>query len=272
MTLQASGLITMAQINAEFSRGNNLNSYRGTGWWTDAGASGSFPAGAISFSDAYSKRASAPGTPGNDAYTKLLLHLDGAYTDVSANGLAVGQTVGSPSFSGTSKFGGQSLYLPANAAIKYNYTAAAFANMFRGDCTVDCWVYPTLATSTRPIFGKDGIFGLYFSAGKIKFEYYGDVGGPYSCISSGTYAANTWHHVALVRSGTTISCYVNGTLACSISAADDNVYTDTASKFNIGTYSGTAGGYLTGYVDEFRVSNGIARWTGNFTPPSLQYV
>lgn len=46
----------------------------------------------------------------------------------------------------------------------------------------------------------------------------------------------------------------------------------TTSKFNIGTYSGTAGGYLTGYVDEFRVSNGIARWTGNFTPPSLQYV
>jgi hypothetical protein len=50
----------MSAINTEFGRGNNLNAYRGTTWYTDAGASGTFSSGAISFSDFYSKRATSP--------------------------------------------------------------------------------------------------------------------------------------------------------------------------------------------------------------------
>ena len=60
MTLQASGTITMAQINAEFGRGNNLNAYRGTTWYTDAGGSGTFSTGAISMSDFYGKSKTSP--------------------------------------------------------------------------------------------------------------------------------------------------------------------------------------------------------------------
>lgn len=40
MTLPSSGPLSLQQINAEFARGLNLNSYRGTVWYTDAGASG----------------------------------------------------------------------------------------------------------------------------------------------------------------------------------------------------------------------------------------
>jgi hypothetical protein len=50
MTLQSSGAISMSQINTEFGRGNNLNAYRGTSHST-----GTFPSGAISFSDFYGK-------------------------------------------------------------------------------------------------------------------------------------------------------------------------------------------------------------------------
>jgi hypothetical protein len=55
--LQSSGAISISQINAEFGRGNNLNAYRGTTWYTDAGGSGTFSSGAISMSEFYSKRA-----------------------------------------------------------------------------------------------------------------------------------------------------------------------------------------------------------------------
>lgn len=61
MTLQASGAISISQINSEFGRGNDLNSYRGTTWYTDAGSSGTFSSGAISMSEFYSKRPTAPG-------------------------------------------------------------------------------------------------------------------------------------------------------------------------------------------------------------------
>jgi hypothetical protein len=60
MALPASGPLSIQQINAEFGRGNNLNAYRGTTWYTDAGGSGTFSTGALSMSDFYGKRATSP--------------------------------------------------------------------------------------------------------------------------------------------------------------------------------------------------------------------
>jgi hypothetical protein len=61
--LQASGNpISMSQINSVFDgRGNNLNAYRGTTWFTAAGGSGTFSSGTISFSDFYLKGPNSPG-------------------------------------------------------------------------------------------------------------------------------------------------------------------------------------------------------------------
>ena len=62
--LQAPGVsISMSQINSVFDgRGNNLNSYRGTSWFTAAGGSGTFPSTPIAFSDFYNKGPSAART------------------------------------------------------------------------------------------------------------------------------------------------------------------------------------------------------------------
>lgn len=60
MTLPSSGPLSMLDINTEFGRGYDLNSYRGTVWYTDAGGSGTFPITPISISDFYEKRATPP--------------------------------------------------------------------------------------------------------------------------------------------------------------------------------------------------------------------
>lgn len=61
-TLPISGPISISQINAEFNRGNNLGAYRGTTWFRDNGTTGTFSSGAISMSEFYGKRKTAPVT------------------------------------------------------------------------------------------------------------------------------------------------------------------------------------------------------------------
>ena len=53
MTLPTSGSLSMSQINTEFSRGTDLNSYRGTDYYTLNGGPFIFPAIPIRFSDFY---------------------------------------------------------------------------------------------------------------------------------------------------------------------------------------------------------------------------
>jgi len=72
VTLPASGYIDMAMIHAEFGRGYNLNSYRGTLWYTDAGASGYFSSGALYMNEFYGKRLTSPigpVVPGSQVFT-----------------------------------------------------------------------------------------------------------------------------------------------------------------------------------------------------------
>ena len=78
-------------------------------------------------------------------------------------------------------------------------------------------------------------------------------------------SANTWYHVAYVRSSGVTKLYVDGTSV--ISQSDTTDYTNTF--FVIG------GGYsssflMDGYIDEFRTSH-MARYTSNFTAPTAAF-
>lgn len=77
------------------------------------------------------------------------------------------------------------------------------------------------------------------------------------------------YHVALVRNGNELKLFVNGTQYGSTA----NI-TRTIDQINGSFYIGqlkTNTYYLKAYLDEFRVSKGIARWTENFTPPTVPY-
>ena len=87
MTLPASGNpISISQIQTEFALGNNLNAYRGVTWWTDAGATGTFSAGAISMSEFYSKRVNSP-------FTVSLASLNGTTTVSSGETVTITLTI-----------------------------------------------------------------------------------------------------------------------------------------------------------------------------------
>jgi len=77
-----------------------------------------------------------------------------------------------------------------------------------------------------------------------------------------TVTYNTWNHVAVVRSGTTITMYLNGVSA--------GTYTKSGTLL-VGTSRPCIGAYpgfdnLNGYVSNLRVVKGTAIYTSNFTP------
>ena len=73
----------------------------------------------------------------------------------------------------------------------------------------------------------------------------------------------TWYHVAVVRNSGTTKLYINGTQLFSVT--DTTNYTGTV--LGVGGIYSTA--YLmNGYLQDLRITRGIARYTTNFTPPT----
>ena len=86
--------------------------------------------------------------------------------------------------------------------------------------------------------------------------------GPSSSIT-----ANTWHYFTVVRNGTTFTAYIDGVAGTPITGVTAPVAT-SATGASIGIYSVTSQYPFTGYMDDFRITKGLARYTANFTPPT----
>ena len=181
------------------------------------------------------------------------------------------ETVADAKISSTqSKFGGTSMFFDGTGdylAIPSNTTLALGSN----DFTIECWVY--IQTSVA----NNGIFHLSTSAwpaasSGIALSVNGASGwGIYyngTSANGGTQPSlNTWYHTALVRSGTSLKLYVNG--AATITVTDSASYTGTF--LTIGGYYSTS--YLmAGYIDDFRITKGYARYTTNFATPTAEFL
>ena len=93
--------------------------------------------------------------------------------------------------------------------------------------------------------------------------YYGTTQTTHGSLVPST---NTWYHVAYVRNSGTTKLYIDGTEI--ISVADTTNYTDT--NFTIaGWYS--SGFLLNGYIDDLRITKGVARYTSNFAVPTAAF-
>jgi hypothetical protein len=156
--------------------------------------------------------------------------------------------------------------------------AVANFNFGSGDFTIDTWArFATVADS-------QDLFSSYANAGQFfDFYWYQPTGVlTFYAIRAGTTVSlftcpwtpvvDTFYHIELTRSGTTMYVFINGvsqTLTIS-NAIGTQRMPEVDATFVIGTggYSGLA---LNGYLDEFRVSKGIARHTADFTPSTALY-
>ena len=74
-----------------------------------------------------------------------------------------------------------------------------------------------------------------------------------------------WTHIAITRSSTTATLYVNGVSKGSVTLSGD--ISNISGPLTIGSQDGT-GEYYEGYLSDLRLVNGTVVYSGNFTPPT----
>jgi hypothetical protein len=139
-----------------------------------------------------------------------------------------------------------------------------------GDFTVEWFSYQTTLTQFQRVFTVGDYpaidFGVSIESGTFYFWSGGDFDNDYSSASATT--TNTWYHWAVVRSGTTLSVYRDGSLRGLTVTNTDNI-NDSSTPFVVGntnTYATNAA--FVGYITNFRLVKGLAVYTGNFTVPT----
>ena len=84
---------------------------------------------------------------------------------------------------------------------------------------------------------------------------------------------NTWYYLSIVRSGSNLYLFIDGTLVTwtvITTAISTTSLPNISGTLNIG-YSAITGYYFNGYLSEIVWSKGTARWTATYTPPSQEY-
>jgi len=206
--------------------------------------------------------------------TQLLLSTTnaGIYDNTANNAL---ETVGSAQIStAQSKFGGSSMYMPATNGNYFNGKTNPINLFFgTGNFTIECWVYPTAFTNSAA-----GILGVGTSGGYIDYVLEVGTSGAVSYIdanasrftSSSNLSTNTWTHVCLARTSSAVTLYFNGVSVGTVSTISNISGTSTSSLY-VGTGPQVPGSrQFIGYIDDLRITKGVARYTTNFTPPTSQ--
>lgn len=231
---------------------------------------------------------------GNDSFVKSLLHLDcpvgyinSIYVRDSAYGAPPSRAgawslrAGAPvsSHSGNSKFS-QYVFFPGggggnNSALQCPHAPDLCP---AGNFTIDGWVFPVSAMSAG-FYGKVsdttgiGPFLFYQSnSSPNHFLFFSSSNGTAwdlaSAVDCGVVpSVNVWYHLAFVRKGNTYYTFLNGVLQATGSFV--GIPWQGSCPLVIGAQGST--NYWYGAMDEWRLSNGIARWTANFTPPNEPY-
>jgi hypothetical protein len=175
---------------------------------------------------------------------------------------------GNYTYGGTYTPGYTSVFFNGSTDTIRNLSDASQAlNLSTGDWTIEAWIYKT-ANQQGNILGL--VNATSGSNAGISFQTsaantFTQNNGVTATVNSGTFALNTWTHVAAVRSGGNTQLYLNGVA----SGASFTQAPFPSQYFAIGCTVTTTLIFFPGYISNLRVVKGVSVYTGNFTPPSL---
>jgi len=156
---------------------------------------------------------------------------------------------------------GDNLLIPSSSALD-----------LPGDFTIECWVNFSALSTNRMIIdrwssGVNGGWQLYWRGTGTSITFWVNAAVVVQDPSTTRIQVGAWNHIAVVRSGTTCSLYINGefvdsgTLSLSLSPAN--------LPLCVGEQYSTLVNDLNGYVSGVRILKGTALYTSSFVPPVL---
>ena len=199
----------------------------------------------------------------------LAMHMDGAdngtvFTDVK--GKTVTRNGDTKTVAGVKKFGTASAYFDGTG--DYLSVPDSVDLSIAGDFTLDFWMYmvatPPGAGSQIVVKNNAGFSGLnIYASSSLALVAAFSTGSGYLIVTSAasTIALNTWHHVALQKSGTSIKLFVNGVTKASGTHAGVN----STVAMQIG--NSNASYPYVGHIDDFRFTKAV-RYAADFAPPT----
>lgn len=182
-----------------------------------------------------------------------------------------------------SKFYGSSLDNGTESQDKYiSIPNAASLTLGTSDFCVEGWWYPTTNTTGYHVLAShsgdsaDGQNGWVLTTETNNTLYfYGSSGSGWSVVLGGAFTPtiNTWHHVAVTRNGTTFRMFVNGTQV-NTTTTSASIVLPSSREFRLGSYRYIPGypQSFNGFIQDFRLYIGAAKYTSNFTPPGSMYL
>lgn len=179
------------------------------------------------------------------------------------------------------KYGTSSLVLDGSG----DYFTAPASNDFvfgTGDFTVEGWIRPNATGGTQTIIGYGAFTNNpsaplvswvvdYLSNGLINMNIGSSSSFPGNSSGLSAIAAGQWGHFAVVRQSGVVRVYANGTSGPAFTISQSpNI--PSGVYLSIGRYFSPSNinQFFNGYIDDLRITKGIARYTSNFTPPPAE--
>jgi hypothetical protein len=203
----------------------------------------------------------------------VLLHFDGTngstvFVDSSSSPKIVNASGTATLSTSQIKFGTASLRVTGTASSHAAIADTPAIELGSNDFTIEFWIYP-ITTANNYFLGKGDASSALGSSLSFSFSlgcaFY--IGGATVNLPCSPPIINTWSHIAITRSGSTLRYFLNGLLLHSVAI--------TGSVNNVNQPM-QVGGYGPGgsnaHFDEFRLIVGTAIYTANFTPPVSAFV
>jgi hypothetical protein len=201
----------------------------------------------------------------------LLLHMDGSngsttFADSSSGNVACVARGNAAVSTAQSKFGGASLVVDGISPTCVTCATTSVHAFGTADFTIEGWVYLNSIGSDKKIFDCNYVDGVMLQLYPTTSVLW--VKGTNYDFATTHLPTGQWVHFAVTRASNAINLWIDGT---SRASGTNSTNVSAAAELAIGATSSSRDGNINGYIDEFRITKNVARYTSSFTPPTAPF-